>query len=601
MVMVICALVVRAQISPGDLSKPHAHLEGMANCTKCHVLGDKVTNAKCLDCHKEIKSRVDQGKGYHASTDVSGKDCFSCHSEHHGRNFQIVRFDKDNFNHALTGYKLTGAHARQDCAACHKDERIESAELRKKEITYLGLKTDCIGCHKDVHQNTLSTDCKSCHLTDAFKPATLFDHAKADFPLKGKHKEVDCRSCHEVTFQNGALYQRFSGVPFNSCASCHTDVHEGRLGTDCKSCHTEESFQAFTGKSTFNHNQTQFPLAGKHKKLNCASCHNTNGTQTAEEVFQDFKGKDFNACTTCHKDVHESRFGVDCKSCHTEESFQKLLHPESFNHTLTGFVLEGKHMVVDCRKCHETKMTDPLPHQRCMDCHEDFHEGQFNTPTRQTDCRDCHTTNGFEGASFTVEQHNQTSFPLTGAHLATPCIACHLQNDQWTFRGLGKNCVDCHQDIHEGKLDPKFYPQKTCNQCHQTESWATIEFDHSRTNFELVGKHKINDCVSCHQPVSASAKPKEVPFTGLQSQCNACHENIHERQFEVEGVTDCERCHSPEAWSPSLFDHNTARFKLEGAHQQVECRECHISENIDGRPVIKYRLENFACVDCHTE
>jgi len=55
-----------AQISPGDLTKSHAQLEGMLNCTKCHVLGDKVSNDKCLECHKELKARIDQKKGYHA-------------------------------------------------------------------------------------------------------------------------------------------------------------------------------------------------------------------------------------------------------------------------------------------------------------------------------------------------------------------------------------------------------------------------------------------------------------------------------------------------------------------------------------------------------
>ena len=48
-----------AQISPGDLAQPHAHLEGMSNCTKCHILGEKVSNDLCLDCHTELKTRID--------------------------------------------------------------------------------------------------------------------------------------------------------------------------------------------------------------------------------------------------------------------------------------------------------------------------------------------------------------------------------------------------------------------------------------------------------------------------------------------------------------------------------------------------------------
>lgn len=589
----------QAQISPGDLARPHAHLEGILNCTKCHVLGDKVTNEKCLDCHKEIKSRTDQKKGYHASSEVAGKDCFTCHSDHHGRNFQIIRFDTEKFNHQLTGYTLTGKHKTIDCKACHTDEKIESAELRKKEVTYLGLKTDCVSCHKDPHQNTLTTECKSCHTTDAFAPATLFNHANTAFPLKGKHKEVDCRQCHEITFENSTIFQRFAGVPFNSCVACHDDVHNGRFGTNCKACHTEESFNVFTGKSTFNHNETEFPLAGKHRALDCSACHKTGGETTADNVFQDYKGKHFLNCITCHEDVHETRFGTDCRKCHTEESFRKRKNPEAFDHDLTGFVLEGKHTRVDCKTCHTNKMTDPMSHNRCADCHADFHQGEFITLTRKPDCKDCHTVEGFSGSVYTIEMHNNSVFPLKGSHLATPCIACHQKDDQWTFRNIGSKCADCHSDIHQGFLAEKYYPQQACEQCHVPDTWAAITFDHRQTGYELQGRHEQTACISCHVPDAESKEFKVIPFAGQTTTCMECHDNIHDRQFDIEGQTDCRRCHLFDAWKPSAFDHNTARFVLDGAHRNVACQECHKAEEINGKQVIVYRMEQFECASCH--
>ena len=54
---------IYAQLSPGDLTKAHANLEGLSNCTKCHELGDKVTNTKCLDCHKDINSLISKKYG----------------------------------------------------------------------------------------------------------------------------------------------------------------------------------------------------------------------------------------------------------------------------------------------------------------------------------------------------------------------------------------------------------------------------------------------------------------------------------------------------------------------------------------------------------
>jgi hypothetical protein len=591
-----------AQISPGELTKAHAHLEGMLNCTKCHVLGDKVTNAKCLDCHKEIKTRVDQNKGYHASTEVKRKDCFSCHSDHHGRNFEIIRFDSERFDHQLTGYKLTGAHIKQDCIACHRDERIESVELRKKDKTYLGLKTDCKACHKDVHQNTLSTnDCASCHTTEAFAPATLFDHSKTDFPLKGQHREVECRRCHEITFTNSTLFQKFAGVPFNNCAACHEDVHHGQFGTNCKQCHTEESFNVFVGKNTFDHSTTKFPLLGKHQKIDCASCHQMEGSTMPETVFQEYKNKDFQQCVTCHEDIHEQRLGANCRQCHTEESFQKILNRKDFKHELTGYPLEGKHITVDCKKCHESKMTDPLEHNRCADCHTDFHEGQFVYETRNPDCKDCHTVQGFAGSMFTIEQHNEGVFPLVGSHLATPCISCHKSEEKWSFRNIGFNCIDCHDDVHEGFISEKYYPQKTCTHCHSPEGWSSIQFDHSQTSFALQGTHQTTACIACHIADTMSVPIIEIGFIGLNADCIECHENIHGQQFEKDGKTDCLRCHDFAAWKPGTFDHNTARFVLEGAHKNVDCRECHKEDVVDGIRTIQYRLEHFECASCHSE
>ena len=133
MLFFLATVMVEAQISPGDLAEEHAELEGIMNCTECHILGGDVSNEKCLDCHQELKIRIDQNRGYHASTEVKNKDCASCHSDHFGRDFEMVRFDEADFNHLLTGYDLTGQHERIDCRQCHTPDLIVDSGLKKNQ------------------------------------------------------------------------------------------------------------------------------------------------------------------------------------------------------------------------------------------------------------------------------------------------------------------------------------------------------------------------------------------------------------------------------------------------------------------------------------
>ena len=363
---------VNAQLSPGELTSAHAHLEGLRNCTQCHTIGQKVANDKCLACHTDIKSRVENGRGFHDSKEVKGKDCIACHNDHQGRDFKIIRFDTDKFDHNLAGFELKGKHAQIDCRSCHKPDLITDERLKKLPDTYLGLRQDCIACHTDVHQGTLKNDCTKCHNADAFKPATKFNHAKTDFPLKGKHNQVACIECHKIEQRKGKEFQVFDGIASGKCTSCHQDPHRSNLPGDCRGCHSEDGWAQFGGRKHFDHDLTDFDLRGAHKLLDCKSCHQIEGLGP-RGVFQDKSQIAQNQCIACHKDVHEGKFGSDCASCHIEQSFKQVRFSDNFNHAFTGFALEGKHLTVDCKKCHKSgSMTDQLEHASCTACHSDY-------------------------------------------------------------------------------------------------------------------------------------------------------------------------------------------------------------------------------------
>lgn len=590
-----------AQLSPGKLTKAHSKLEGISNCTQCHTIGDKVSSQKCLACHKELNARVSANKGFHSSALIKGKDCMSCHSEHHGLNFDMIRFDKKAFNHNLTGYELKGAHKTKviNCNECHKPENIVVATLKTKARTFLGVDTKCLSCHEDYHQKTLSSDCASCHTFNDFKNATLFNHNNADFTLKGAHKTVDCASCHKSETRNGVKFTKFTGIPFSNCSSCHKDVHKGKFGGNCEACHSEESFSKITPTRAFNHSVTGYILEGKHKEINCKKCHDKTVGNAGS--FQEFSNKKDIQCITCHEDIHEGKLGEDCKSCHNQNSF--LLKNKSFtgkfDHDKTSYPLKGKHQNVDCRTCHKKDLTDPLPHNTCMNCHSDKHNGDFDTKKdKYPDCATCHSVDGFAPSKFTIEQHNTSKFKLDGAHLAQPCFVCHLTDKKWVFRNLGSNCVDCHKDIHAETLDKKFYGKQSCSSCHTTNSWSGINFDHKQTNYALVGKHQNVQCRDCHKKASLSSLTPQ--FRGISTQCNSCHNDVHGGQFQKDNVTDCARCHSPNSWGSENFDHDKTNFKLDGKHKGVSCDKCHKETLSTDKNIKSFKIAKYRCIDCHS-
>lgn len=515
----VSVFTLKAQLSPGPLSDPHAHLEGLSNCTQCHVLGNKVLNEKCLKCHIEIEERITLQKGYHASVEVKGKDCFTCHSDHNGKNFQLIHIDVEKFDHNLTGFSLTIPHSKKTCKDCHDTPYITDQVIKRKKFTYLGVKTDCLNCHADYHKKTLSSTCLNCHDSESFKTAPKFNHDLAKFKLTGKHNNVDCVKCHKVELHDGNKFQNFIGIQFDNC-------------------------------------------------------------------------------NKCHKDPHSNKFGQNCRQCHTEESFLVVKNGQKFDHDKTNFKLEEKHLSVSCTECHKKKLTDPVKHDLCTDCHTDYHNKQFVKNGFEPDCSHCHTVKGFTPSLYTIEQHNQTGFPLNGSHCAEPCFECHRKQEKWNFREVGINCKDCHQDIHQNLIQSKYYPEADCKTCHNDSRWSEVTFNHENTGFDLSGKHLVQECRLCHfkQDINGIAQQK---FKGLSQLCSDCHIDNHFRQFEKDGSTNCKECHDTKDWKASEFNHNNTDFKLDGKHINVQCEKCHKQQKEGSIIYVRYKIKDFKCESCH--
>jgi hypothetical protein len=200
-----------------------------------------------------------------------------------------------------------------------------------------------------------------------------------------------------------------------------------------------------------------------------------------------------------------------------------------------------------------------------------------------------------------------TDYPLQGAHLAVPCNLCHQKNYRNTirFKFNTTTCIACHRDFHNGTASIYVSNERQgdeCSYCHSSESWDAVNFDHTKTEFPLKGKHSTILCGKCHRAGPDKAGESAINFKIGSKVCQDCHQDIHGGQFARQGKTDCQGCHTETDWQSSKFDHNRdSQFELKGAHQKVACAKCHKNTVIGGENTILYKPIDTSCSACHVK
>jgi hypothetical protein len=644
------------QISPGALARAHRDLEGAANCVKCHGLKREPMTRLCLNCHKEVRWLMDQGRGFHAREAKNGKkECSSCHPDHAGADFDLIAWPEggeSRFDHRKAGWVLDGKHTGTKCATCHatKFRVSQAATLSPRKAAgsagWMGLETSCISCHKadDPHNAKLSARCETCHDTKSWEKAPKFDHDSSDYPLTGKHVDVACEKCHLMpklaprTNDKGERVPVFKPVPFRECSNCHVDPHKGRMTGKCIDCHVTRGWDV-VDKRDFNHAATRYPLRGKHVAVECAACHGPNLSK---------KDPPFANCASCHADVHngEARIGgasTDCAACHRVERFA----PSTFTvaqHRTSAYPLDGKHATVKCAACHTAVTVSVagvstrsarlrMPSAKCTDCHVDAHAGQLADRLGQGACEACHVVGGFRPSTFSVAQHAALRLPLEGRHGQVDCAACHapsrkglppfastpaLGTAQVGLRLSEVSCEACHVDVHAGRFATRGASSVTggCGACHGSVTFHPSTVDvvsHDRFALKLEGAHRAVPCVQCHAELGGkhatntllltAANAPRLPFGATRTTCVSCHATPHGEQFASrKDKGACEGCHGVEAFAPATkFDHDrNASFKLQGAHAKVACAGCHKSVRGPGGAMLpQYRGVSSKCESCH--
>jgi nitrate/TMAO reductase-like tetraheme cytochrome c subunit len=87
-------------------------------------------------------------------------------------------------------------------------------------------------------------------------------------------------------------------------------------------------------------------------------------------------------------------------------------------------------------------------------------------------------------------------------------------------------------------------------------------------------------------------------ISGL-GKCFVFNTENHQQQFDVEGVTDCRKCHDFENWKATNFNHNTSKFPLVGKHAEIACTDCHKETIQNNTRFIPYKLKDYRCEACH--
>ncbi len=275
---------------------------------------------------------------------------------------------------------------------------------------------------------------------------------------------------------------------------------------------------------------------------------------------------------------------IDCGECHNPDRWVPV-EDVKFRHETTGFALEGAHVGLRCRSCHQSLVFSRVG-TACVDCHRDSHRGELGFR-----CESCHTPRTWSNQREMFSVHSRTRFPLVAAHASLDCAACHRGQQPFEYANTPSECSTCHAARYDQTRSPNHAQvgfSRRCQECHgvAARSWQDVPSFPHPASFPLTGAHRSLACSACH---GSGLGP-------VSTQCYGCHQADYQRASNPNHVaghfpTGCDTCHSGNAWRPASFDHSRSSFPLTGAHQTVDCARCHPGQRFTGT--------SAQCVSCH--
>ena len=484
---------------------------------------------QCEDCHK--RAAVGQFQGLSTA-------CISCHQTDFQKttnpNHFTSKFPQNcemchtfdswlgaTFNHAgpPANFALAGAHATVACTACHIGGVFTNFKGRVSSPTDCGNSL----CHLSTWQQTNNpkhstspavfpiANCATCHNTTTWTTA-IFDHSTTGFPLTNSHqmapagKVSACTDCHVNNNYNLTIQPTDcgnSGCHLTTWQQTNNPTHS-TAGTafaaaNCSTCHNTITWTT----AIFDHSTTGWPLTGSHQmapagKANaCTDCHvNNNYNLTSANTD----------CYGCHQAAWNSTptFGGNvpnhitagfptslCSTCHDTVVWSD----GKFDHTATGFPLQGPHMLRP-----RTTVTGAVGSMvnACTDCHIG---ANYTTGYPTTDCYGCHQTYFINAQTYgtNVPNHVTANYPTT-------CVSCHTTWVTTAWLGAvfnhtyfriphnGSSCSDCH-------INSTNYAIFSCiSACHTGNSPHTNQTNTNSQHGGVSGyTYNATICVNCHK------------------------------------------------------------------------------------------------------
>ncbi|HSM55781.1 MAG TPA: cytochrome c3 family protein [Candidatus Sulfomarinibacteraceae bacterium] len=358
----------------------------------------------------------------------------------------------------------------------------------------------------------------------------------------------------------------------------------------------------------------------------------------AEAALQTPGGAGDAACRLCHEDsdavvafpsgetlpvevdpavVDASAHGgeLECTSCHSPARYQ-YPHPQVAAESLREYEIERS---ATCERCHQdphlTSHPGPDAQQPvvCTDCHsahdvitvEAWHDGQ-GTAT----CAECHAEAGVDftdrGQLTQVIQNGLFAERRSDEY----CLACHSLPDRSMTLDSGETLpltVDeerFHDSVHG--LDNPWQPLN-CTDCH-----TDYEYPHdpvvadTRREYTL---ERVDTCERCHEPkfeetmdsVHREALERGVEEAAVCTDCHGAHYTPPPDEPRSRISYTCEQCHS------TIFDeyaqsvHGEALLEEDNPDVAV-CTDCHGVHDIGDPNLAAFRVNSpELCAECHAD